>query len=80
MGWTLNSLREELGQARIEEAIRDQQEWIPKGWPKIAAYVRAEWVVDPRQCLRNTYQALAFAGFKSHKDKYLLVARALGKV
>jgi hypothetical protein len=80
MGWTLNSLREELGQKRIEQAICEQQEWIPSGWPKITQFVRDEWPTNPRGCLRMTYHALAFAGFKSHKDKYLLVARALGKV
>lgn len=80
MGWTLQSLVAELGHERIERAIREQQEWIPKGWPMIADYVRTTWSENPRECMRTTYQTLAFAGFKSHKDKYLLMARALGKV
>lgn len=80
MGWTLQSLKAELGQPRIDRALRETQAWMPRGYPMLEAFIQDNWRIAPRKTLRHAYMAMGFAGVKSHADKYLVVARALGKV
>lgn len=80
MGWTLTSLVALHGPERIQQALDDTREWMPKGFPLVVDEVRKCFPLQPRETLHATYFALSFAGVKSHADKYLVVAYALGKL
>lgn len=79
-GFTLKSLAAEIGPARVQQAITEQKDWIPKAHPDICELIRATWNNNPRETIRQSNFIMSFAGFKSYKDMYLLRAYALGKL
>lgn len=80
MGYTLTSLRAELGEERIQRAIDDQRAWMPRAHADIVALIGHEWQTNPRKAIKHARMLCSFAGFRSYCDTYLLVAFALGKL
>lgn len=75
MSYTFNSLIVELGKGRIQRAINEQREWIPKSWNAIGELFLEAWMA-----VRQNNMLLGMAGFKSYTDNYLFRAYWLGKL
>lgn len=77
---TLNKTIAKLGEARIQQAINDQREWMPASHSEVCRCFAEYWKRDPRGAVRWLQFAAGMAGFKSYTDTYLLMAFALGKL
>lgn len=78
---TLNQTIAKFGEARIQQAINDQREWLTVSKHKdVCALFAEHWKINPRSAMRWAYFVLGVGGFKSGTDSYLLMAYALGKL